>query len=142
MTAHIKKAPREDIGDLISSRIAPNIDPVELRILERYVQVSQSVWYCDINGKFIGIWGVIPPTLMSDQAYLWFHNNEAISSHEFIYVRHSQVAIAEILQQWSMILGHVEASSTKSIRWLKWLGAELQEPIGKLIPFVIRRKNG
>ncbi len=142
MTAYIQKAPREDISSLISSHSAPNVSKVELRILERYVLVSQSVWYCDINGKFLGIWGVIPPTLMSDQAYLWFHNNEAIDNHEFIYIRHSQVAIAEILQEWKMIIGHTSADATKSIRWLKWLGAEFYAPEGKLIPFSIRRKDG
>ncbi len=142
MTVQINKAPREDIKSLISSHIAPNLDAVELRRFKQFVQVSQSVWYCEIEGEFIGMWGTIPPTLLSDRAYMWVYTNEKVKAHQFVFIRHSQIAIAQVLEQWQEVYGHAEASSLKSIRWLKWLGAEFMEPEGKLIPFIIRRKDG
>lgn len=88
------------------------------------------------------MWGTIPPTLMSDHTYLWVHTNEKVKDHQFVFIRHSQIAIAEVLREWQVVHGHAVASAAKSIRWLKWLGAEFFEPEGNLIPFEIRRRNG
>ncbi len=140
MNVQVRRTPRADLASLISSHVAPNMDDVELRRFNQFVLVSHTVWYCEIAGDFIGMMGTIPPTLMSDRAYLWFYNNEKIKEHLFVFIRHSQIAIADALKDWQELNGHVEASRTKSIRWLKWLGAEFFEPEGKLIPFMIRRK--
>lgn len=142
MTVVINRAPREDIASLISSHIAPNLNARDLRKFQQFVLVSQAVWHCEIGGEFIGMWGVIPPTLMSDYAYMWVYTNEKVKDHQFVFISHSQIAIAKVLEDWHTVHGHAEASSDKSIRWLKWLGAEFSEPEGKLIPFVIRRKDG
>ena len=141
MSVSIQRAPRADLSALISSHIAPNMNEVELRRFERFVLVSQGIWHCEIKGEFIGMWGTIPPTLLSEQAYLWVYTNEKVKRHEFVFIRHSQLAIAEVLKEWPIIHGHTEVSATKSIRWLKWLGAEFLEPEDRLIPFFIRRKD-
>ncbi len=142
MTVQINRAPRAEITELISSHIAPNLDAVELRRFKQFILVSQAVWHCEIAGEFIGMWGTIPPTLLSDYAYMWVYTNEKVKNHEFVFIRHSQIAIAQVLEEWREVHGHAEASASKSIRWLKWLGAEFLEPEGKLIPFIIRRKDG
>lgn len=142
MTVLIQKVPRVDLSGLISSRIAPSMDAIQLRKFQQFVLVSQSIWYCEIAGEFIGMWGTIPPTLLSDHTYLWVHTNEKVSGHTFVFIRHSQVAIAEVLKEWKVVHGHAVVGAEKSIRWLTWLGAKFFEPEGNLIPFVIRRKNG
>lgn len=142
MTVMIEKVPRRDIAGLISSHIAPSLDAVQLRKFSQFVLVSQSIWYCAIKGEFIGMWGTIPPTLLSDHTYLWVHTNEKVSGNTFVFIRHSQIAIAEVLKEWMVVHGHAVVGAQKSIRWLKWLGAEFDEPEGNLIPFVIRRKDG
>lgn len=138
----IKQVPRVDIGGLISSHIAPSLSAIDLRKFQQFVLVSQKIWYCEIAGEFIGMWGTIPPTLLSDHTYLWVHTNEKVKEHQFVFIRHSQLAIAGVLDEWPVVHGHALASASKSIRWLKWLGAEFDEPEGSLIPFVIRRKDG
>ena len=45
-----------------------------------------------------------------------------------------------VLEQFKSIVGVVLMGNKRSIRWLKWLGAEFGEPNGKLIPFTIRKK--
>ncbi len=142
MTVMIQRAPRAGLSSLISSHIAPNLSTVDLKKFQQFVLVSQAVWYCEVEGEFIGMWGVIPPTLLSDWAYMWVYTNEKVKEHQFVFIRHSQIAIAQVLEEWREVHGHAEASSSKSIRWLKWLGAEFFEPEGKLIPFIIRRKDG
>jgi hypothetical protein len=118
------------------------MDKIQLRKFEQFILVSQSIWYGEIAGEFIGMWGTIPPTLLSDHTYLWVYTNERVKDHTFVFIRHSQIAIAEILEEWMVVHGHAVVGADKSIRWLKWLGAEFDQPEGNLIPFVIRRKDG
>ena len=105
------------------------------------LQLSMFMWVGLIDDKLACIWGLIPPTLMSNQAYLWLYTTNVITGHEFVLVRHSQLVMEEMLQEYPTICGHAIAGADKSIRWLKWLGARFGEPQGKGIPFRITR-NG
>lgn len=101
--------------------------------------MSTVIWAGFINKALACIWGVIPPSLMSNQAYLWLYTTDVIKGHEFVLVRHSQRVIEEILDEYPSIVGHAIIGSTKSIRWLKWLGAKFGHPQGTGIPFRITR---
>jgi hypothetical protein len=102
--------------------------------------MSTVIWGCFIDGGLGCIWGVIPPTLMSSQAYLWLYTTDLIKEHQFVLVRHSQMVIKEILEEYPSIVGHALMGSSKSIRWLKWLGAKFGPPQGTGIPFRITRE--
>lgn len=101
--------------------------------------MSTVIWAGFIDRRLACIWGVIPPTLMSSQAYLWLYTTDVIKGHEFILVRHSQLVIEEILEEYPSIVGHALMGADKSIRWLKWLGAKFGDPQGTGIPFRITR---
>jgi hypothetical protein len=101
--------------------------------------MSTVIWAGFIDGGLACIWGVIPPTLMSNQAYLWLYTTDLVKEHQFLLVRHSQMVIKDILEEYPSIVGHAIIGSDKSIRWLKWLGAKFGEPQGTGIPFRITR---
>jgi hypothetical protein len=61
-----------------------------------------------------------------------------LREHVFLLVRHSQRMIAEILLAYPTIIGHCKVDQRKSIRWLRWLGAEFGLPQGHLLPFTIK----
>jgi hypothetical protein len=103
--------------------------------------MSTHIWVGLIDDRLACIWGLIPPTLMSNQAYLWLYTTDVIKEHQFILVRHSQLVMEEILKEYPSVCGHAIIGNHKAIRWLKWLGAKFGEPQGKGIPFRIRR-NG
>jgi hypothetical protein len=109
------------------------------RTMDFCLMMSTQIWAGFINGQLACIWGVIPPTLMSSQAYLWLYTTDVIKGHEFLLVRHSQMVIKEILEEYPSIVGHAIIGSSKSIRWLKWLGAKFGAPQGTGIPFRITR---
>jgi hypothetical protein len=94
------------------------------------------------DDDLVCIWGLAPPTLASDQAYLWLYTTPALKGHEFVFVRHSQRAVEEMLKTFSSIIGHCVVGADSSIRWLRWLGAEFGYPSKGLIPFVIRSQIG
>ena len=106
------------------------------------MRISAELWQGTVDGEIACVWGLIPPTLMSNQAYLWLYTNELVLEHQFLFVRYSQRMVEHMLDQYDTIVGHVRVGSDRSIRWLRWLGAVLGEPTGTKIPFTIRNKNG
>ena len=114
-------------------------DSNDQKTMDFCMLMSSSIWAGFIDNVLACVWGVIPPTLLSHQAYLWLYTTDAIKGHEFLLVRHSQMVIQEILQQYPSIVGHAIIGSDKSIRWLKWLGAKFGEPQGTALPFRISR---
>jgi hypothetical protein len=118
---------------------AISFDNVGRRTMDFCLTMSVVIWAGFIDDVMVCIWGVIPPTLMSNQAYLWLFTTDALKGHEFLLVRHSQLVVKEILDEYPSIVGHAIAGSDKSIRWLRWLGAKFGEPQGMAIPFRISR---
>lgn len=109
--------------------------------LQRFLGISQYAWEGKVNGEQACLWGLIPPTLLSDQAYLWLHTTAVAEQHQFLLVRYSQRMIQRMLEEFPLIFGHCALADTSAQRWLRWLGAEFDFPQGKLAPFTIRRKQ-
>jgi hypothetical protein len=78
---------------------------------------------------------------MSERAYLWLFTTEHLHNHVFMFIRHSQRAVQEMLTEFPTIVGHAALGSTRSIQWLRWLGAEFTEPVGQFLPFTIKAKQ-
>jgi hypothetical protein len=132
----IKKVSTSEAGKLMSKIVFAHTDR---KTMEFCLLMSSIIWAGFINEVLVCIWGVIPPTLMSYQAYLWLYTTDKLKGHEFVLVRHSQLVIEEVLKEYQSICGHAIIGSDKSIRWLKWLGAEFGPPQGIAIPFRINR---
>lgn len=127
-------------SQLISSATEFNLDPKETGMLDFCQSLSAEVWSGYVGNKLICRWGLIPPTLLSNQAYLWMHSTPAIRDHQFLLVRHSQRIIEQVLDRYEKIIGDCRVGAVDSIRWLKWLGAEFVESDGPYLSFTIKRK--
>lgn len=110
-------------------------------VLHRCIASCSSTWVGLAEGEVACIWGVIPPTLLSHQCYLWLYTTEKLKGNEFRFARHSQMVVQDILKEYPEVVGHVKAGHDRSVRWLKWLGAQLGEPEGLFIPFIIKAKS-
>lgn len=115
------------------------LHPNDIAIMHTCLRTSTTVYVGKVDNKVICSWGLVPPTVMSDQAYLWLYTTEALEEHKFLFVRHSQRVIERILEEYSTIVGHVVMGNDLAFRWLKWLGATFGEPRGKMVPFRIER---
>ncbi len=146
MTALIELADRVKTRQLIFEAREGMLTHEEMEILEQYLTFSAKLYIGSVDGKMCCAWGVVPPTLMSEKAYLWLFSTEAVEEHKFLFVRNSQKAIADILEDWPVITGYCEVNSTRSARWLRWLGAKFGEPVqGRSAwyrPFEIRKADG
>ena len=138
MKAIVTPISKTEMAELVAAMERPSLDDRGKAIYDRCVAATTQMWAGFANKHLVCVWGLIPPTLLSDQAYLWLYTTDAVKDHEFIFVRQSQIAVKEMLKMYPVIVGHVEVGMDRSVRWIKWLGAVFGDPQGKLIPFTIR----
>ncbi len=135
----VEKVPRQQIANLISGAEHVVMSHQDQLVYCNVLTMSASMWVGTVDGKLVCFWGLIPPSLMSEQAHLWLYTAEDVKDHEFLFIRYSQRAIEDALEEFPHITGFTRVGNDKAIRWLKWLGAEFGEPgfEGKVIPFKI-----
>jgi len=139
MTAQILSVSGAEAWDLIFPEFLAMLDSIQQETMRRTLGNSSHVWVGIEDGKILATWGVIPPTLLSDRAYLWMFHTSHLQKHVFIFVRHSQRMVQEALSLYPILVGHAVIDNDRAIRWLRWLGAEFGDPIqGKILPFEIR----
>ena len=137
-TVEIRKVEAAEAGRLLKDMVQNETDQ---RTMDFCLLMSTTMWAGFIRGKLACIWGVIPPSLVSDQAYAWLNTTEVLKGHEFIFVRHSQMVFDELLDEYASVVGHVIIGADKAYRWLRWLGAEFGPPQGMVVPYRITRHD-
>lgn len=128
-----------ELKDPLSARIIGSLGPVlssrEAQMFD-HAQSVGAVYVATIDTRFVACWGIIPPTFMSDQAYLWFWGPPV--RFPMAVLRYSRQVIRAALERYPLLHGHCNCGAA-SMRWMQWLGAEFGQPRGDLIPFEIRR---
>lgn len=109
-------------------------------IMKECLKQSPIVWESSIDGKGACIWGMIPASLLSERAYIWLYTTDIADKHTFVLVRQSRLMLDRMLEECSTLYGYCKIEDARAIRWLKWLGAEFDQPDGRKIPFQIRKK--
>jgi hypothetical protein len=106
-----------------------------------YCQTLGEVYTGFVDGEFVCCWGLIPPSFLSMQAYLWMWAPEPMK-HQFTFIRQSQLQVEKMLQRYEQIVGDCATDNLSAQRWLKWLGARFEYPARDgALPFVIRREE-
>ena len=111
-------------------------------IIRGAVARSSDTWIGKVDGNIACAWGLIPPSLLGDKAYLWLITTDLVDEHPFCFVRHSQMVIKELLKEYPIIYGHVLPDNKRGLKWLKWLGVRILIGTGKLYEFELRASNG
>lgn len=140
MRVQVKEVSRTEVTYHIQNHT--KLDAEQKEILRHNTTLSLHLYIGMLSGEFACAWGLIPPSILSDGAYLWMLSRSIIKGNEFLFVRHSQIVMKEMLKRYRVIYGHTDASMDRSIRWLKWLGAKFEEGEGKLLRFTIGGDHG
>lgn len=138
MTVHVQPL----IGSAISRLVSMYASAMTTEQLEMfdYCQTLGEVYIGYVDGEFICCWGLIPPSFLSSQAYLWMWSPEQMK-HQFTFIRQSQIQVQRMLEAYDRIVGECIEGNASAQRWLKWLGAEFDYPRDGKVPFVIRGRN-
>ena len=138
MNVSIKELDRWDV----MRRVAPQLTYNETLAMNNALIKSHQIWLGLISDEVACVWGLVSPTLLSVTPHLWLYTTPLVRKHRFIFVRHSQRVIEDLLRDYPEIVGVTRVGAEESFRWIKWLGGVYGEPQGRLVPFVIRRRNG
>jgi|SRR5215469_1413324 len=136
----IQEAPLYRTKEVIARSAVASVPGAEKKLRECLYR-STAKWIGYVDGEVACMWGLVPQSLLSDQAYLWLITTDIAAEHKFLLVRYSQLFVERALQAYPVITGHCEAGNYAAKRWLKWLGAEFGPSDGKQIVFAIRRKG-
>lgn len=137
MTPQIKPSSREITRELILEMHDGILTEEDLRALETCTSRATYLWIGYIRERPVCAFGLVPPTLLADRAYLWLYASPAVEEFKFAFVRHSQLVMEDMLTLYPAIYGVTRADNPRAIRWLKWLGATYAQPQNGLIPFQI-----
>lgn len=113
----------------------------ELQKLRALVLISQNKFVGLVEGQYACCWGLVPPSLMSDKAYLWLQTTPLAEENKFLFVRHSQRCIEVMLEEYGELVGFCRPDNAAAIRWIEWLGGDFVRPFGTRADFVIRRRE-
>lgn len=141
MNVEIEASAPVDLSGLISRTAYANVFGSEGK-LEQWIQDSTTVWAGKVRGEIVCVWGVRAPTLLSDTAYLWLLTTDDLAEYKFLFIRHSQLAIKVLLEEYRVIKGHYKSGDPRARRWLEWLGARFDEPVNDIYPFTIVKRHG
>jgi hypothetical protein len=75
-----------------------------------------------IDDEPVCMWGLKRNTILSNSVTVWLLPTKLIDEHPFVFIRHSQLIMRELLGEFSEINGLTLATNARSMRWLKWLG--------------------
>lgn len=142
MTALIQMADRVTTRELILSLNNGILSEEDIHAMDSCVSMASHLWIGYINDRPVCAWGLVPPTLLADSAYLWLYSTAEVEAHKFLFVRKSQVVIGEMLKIYPVIWGITRVEAERSIRWLRWLGAKFGTPNAHFIPFHIEAPHG
>ena len=142
MTAEIFRTGAAEAWDLIFTEHLATLPTLDQESMHRAMHNSTRLWVGMEGRDVLAVWGLIPPTLLSDSAYLWLFTTAALKSHVFLFVRHSRRQIELMLQEYPTLEGHTAIDNRRAQQWLRWLGAEFGPPIhGSVLPFTIRSES-
>lgn len=134
----VRKAIRKDLDQICKDL---DLSDQDAEIMRKWYYNSVQVWAGFYKDHLACLYGTYSASFLSDVAYLWLTTNDLVREHPFLFVRHSQMIIAKLLESHKMIVGHVSNKSPDSIRWLEWLGVKLKrnEIENDMIPFELKR---
>lgn len=130
-----------DIRDLIDRSPLVGVEDAHA-IVSSYIRQSVFVWTGKVDDKVACVWGLIPPTILSNRAYLWLLTTDLVEDNRFMFIRWSQRYVEHMLTIFPEIHGYADTRFKNNIRWLKWLGAKFTDKEGYGAKFVIRKKDG
>lgn len=133
----------DQIDPITAMQVLSGIGSDYRRIMMDCLRNSDEVYVGFRDETLVCVWGLTTSSFCNSSAYLWLWVSDAVEGNEFLFIRHSRIAVQRMLAKYPLIYGVVnpDKDSTPSTqRWLKFLGATFGQPLSNgCIPFEIRR---
>lgn len=90
---------------------------------------SSVAWTWIIDGRPELMFGVADLNILAGVGAPWLLGTDAVLSNQMEFLRSSHEWKNQLLQRYSTLRNFVDVRNDVSIRWLKWLGFSILEPI-------------
>ena len=80
-----------------------------------------------VNDELVCMWGVCPISLLSSSGSPWMLGTDLIKKKQRIFLRRSKPWLDDIRKDYRYLENFVDERNVMSIKWLKWLGFEMDE---------------
>lgn len=117
-----------------------------LRGLQESYNISTQSWAILADGAPVAIFGVSPYPHVRGQGCPWMLANDKIESiWMFVLRKTKEYVFGPMLKEYESLFNFVDIRNKASIRWLKWVGFHISNPIpfgvnGEMFcPFWLRR---
>ncbi len=131
LTLSLRRADRDEV-EALTGRDAR-------AVLVESVEKSASAWAGLADGKLVCLFGVVPMTLTGVTGIPWLLGSDQVAAYSREFLRRNKGYVQTMLKDFPVLTNVVDARNTVSIRWLRWLGFTLGEPLpmGPLgLPFI------
>lgn len=90
--------------------------------VESSLERSVEAYSAFVEGSLICMFGLAPPTVLSEMAVPWLLSTTEVPDHRREFARRSK----EVVQSWSkeypLLMTYVDERYELAVRWLTWLG--------------------
>lgn len=93
------------------------------------VITSPRSWVLCVDGVPEAIAGVSPVSLLGSLGSPWMVATDVMEAHQRAFLRVSRPVVKEMTRLYGVLVNYVDDRNTVSIRWLKWCGFEMGEPV-------------
>lgn len=80
-----------------------------------------------VNDELVCMWGVCPISLLSSSGSPWMLGTDLIEKRQRVFLRRSKPWLDDIRKDYRYLENFVDARNVLSVKWLKWLGFEMDE---------------
>jgi len=81
-----------------------------------------------VDGEIACIFGVTRRSRLSAVGVPWLLGTDALDAAPATFMRHSRVYFERMQQAFPLMENYVLAENTKTVKWLRWLGFEMEPP--------------
>lgn len=142
MTVSVKIIDRAPLYRLMKGSEHIKLSQSDLEKFDAMCSISSDIYAGFVNNELACVWGLVPPSMMSNTAYLWLYASRLVEENKFLFVRHSQRWIEYVLEQYDHLVGFCDPDNKQAIRWIQWLGGEFKPVADGRKDFVIRKRHG
>lgn len=99
--------------------------PIQSLVLS--VNSSQFSTIAVVNNTPCAVFGLSTPSVLSDNGCPWLLGANSMLKHKKLILQYSKVIVLDMMNKYNYLYNYVHEDNLANIRWLKWLGFEIDD---------------
>lgn len=97
--------------------------------LQKGLDTASAAWTGVVDGEPICMFGVTPWSILGAAGAPWMIGTTLIKPNARPFLKESRRALEAMKEPYDLLLNFVDARHHEAVRWLRWLGFTIQEPV-------------